>query len=78
MEMIMENSYQIYASCVKQENMNNNNNNMDKWVVSTMCQKPCLLFPIHLIILGWTLLVSEQLYKLITVMSDFQDVPSNP
>ena len=46
--------YQIYASGLKQENnMNNmNNNNMEKWAVSAMCQKPCLLFPINLILLG--------------------------
>ena len=36
--------------------MNNNNymnnNNMENWAVSDMCQKPCLLFPINLILLG--------------------------
>ena len=33
--------------------MNNmNNNNMENWAVSAMCQKPCLLFPICLILLG--------------------------
>ena len=37
---------QICASCVKQENMNNNNN-MENWAVSAMCQKPRLLFPIN-------------------------------
>ena len=49
--------YKICASYAKQENnMNNdnmnNNNNMEKWEVSAMCQKPCLLFPINLILLG--------------------------
>ena len=29
-----------------------NNNNMEKWVLSAMYQKPCLLFPMHLILLG--------------------------
>ena len=46
----------FYAYCVKQENMNNynynNNNNMENWAVSAMCQKPRLLFPINLILLG--------------------------
>ena len=27
-------------------------NDMENWVVSAMCQKPCLLFPINLILLG--------------------------
>ena len=52
------------SNFAKQENSNNymNNNNMEKWAVSAMCHKPCLLFPI----------VSERLYKLITFMSTFQ------
>ena len=48
-------SYGICASGLKQENnnyMNNNNDNMEKWAVSVMCQKPCLLFPIDIILLG--------------------------
>ena len=51
--------YQICAGCVKQENMNNNmnimnnnNNDMEKWVVNAMYQKPCLLFPMQLILFG--------------------------
>ena len=53
--------YQICTSRLKQENNNNymnnnnnymNNNNMENWAVSAMCQKPCLLFPINLILLG--------------------------
>ena len=48
--------YQICDSCAKQENnnnyMNNIMNNMENWAVSAMCQKPCLLLPINLILLG--------------------------
>ena len=42
--------YQICTSKLKQENnnMNNMNNNTEKRVVSAMCQKPCLLFPIYM------------------------------
>ena len=39
--------YEICTSCVKQENMNNNN--MEKWALRAMYQKPCLLFPMHLL-----------------------------
>ena len=40
--------YQICASWLKQENNMNNNNNMEKWALSDMSQKPCLLFPMQL------------------------------
>ena len=43
---------QICHSWLKQENMNNmNTNNMEKLALSAMYLKPCLLFPMHLILL---------------------------
>ena len=45
--------FQICTSCVKQKIIISYMNNiMEKWTVSAMCQKPCLLFPINLILLG--------------------------
>ena len=42
-------------------NNNNDNNNMEKWAVSVTCQKPCLLIPMHLILLGGTLLLLKSI-----------------
>ena len=39
-----------------------NKNNMEKWVVSAVCQKLCLLFPINLILLGWMLLLLKSIW----------------
>ena len=61
----------VLAGCNKKiiiimNNMNNinnmNNNNMEKWVFYPMCQKPCLVFPINLILLGWTLLFLNSIW----------------
>ena len=49
----------------------NNNNNMKNWAVSAMCQKPCLLFPISLILLGWMLLLLKNIWVALSQAYNF-------
>ena len=52
----MGNTLSDFATLAKQENnnmSNYNNNNIEKWAISAMCQKPCLLFPINLCNITW-------------------------